>query len=355
MMKKNKGKLLLSSLLTLLPIPVGLLLWDKLPGQFATHWGADGQADGFMGKPMAIFLLPAILLVMQWVCLLTTAADKGNKHQSPKVFNMVIWIIPMLSVLCSGFIYAAALGWSFKVTALLSITMGLMFMLIGNYMPKCRLNRTIGIKLPWTLSNEENWNATHRFAGWVWMVGGAITLLCMFLPGMVGILVTLALVIVLAVIPMVYSWCYYKKQRKAGLAAVKSSPASKWGLLIGLVIFILAFWFTGSGRIETEFQETALCVETNRWEDLTVEYAAIDAVEYREEMVVSTRTNGFGGFRVMLGIFENEEFGTHARYTYNHSESCIIITAGERILVLSGKDSEATKAIYQELLTRTEG
>ncbi len=355
MIKKHKWKLLISSVLILLPILAGLLLWDKLPGQFATHWGADGQADGWASKPLAIFLLPVILLVMQWVCVLVTAADKGNKDQSPKVFGMVLWIMPLLSALSSGIIYGTALGWTFNMTALLSVTMGLLFIIIGNYMPKCRPNRTIGIKISWTLSNEENWNATHRFAGWVWTVGGAVTLLCMFLPGMVGIVVTLVLVILLAVIPVVYSYGYYRKQRKEGLPPAKPIPGSKWALLVGLVILALAFWFSGSGRIETDFQETALHIETNRWEDLTVEYDAIDAVEYRDEMVSSVRTNGFGGFRVMLGIFENEELGTHTRYTYNSSESCIVITAGARTLVLSGEDQEATRAIYDQLLRRMEG
>lgn len=354
MIKKHKGKLLISSLLILLPIVAGLLLWDKLPGQFATHWGADGQADGWAGKPLAVFLLPVLLLVLHWVAIFFTARDKGNQDQSPKVFGMALWSVPIISLLSFGVIYGIALGWTMNLTALVSITMGLMFMVIGNYLPKCRPNRTIGIRIAWTLNSEENWKATHRFAGWVWMVGGIVMLLCAFLPGMAGVIVTLALVVVLTLIPVIYSYCYYRRQRKAGLPPVKSSPTAKWTLLIGPVILGLCFWFACSGRIETEFRDTALHIETNRWEDLTVEYAAIDSVEYRDEMATGIRINGFGGFRVMLGLFENEEFGDYTRYTYTKSSSCIVITAGERTLVLSGENQETTRAIYDALMGRVE-
>lgn len=354
MLKNNKGKLIASSLLILLPIPVGLLLWDRLPEQFATHWGLDGQVDGWSGKPLAIFLLPVVLLVFHWVCVLITAADPGNKNQSRKAFGIVLWIVPVLSMLSTGIIYAVALGMQVNPATFLPIVLGLMFIILGNYMPKYRQNRTLGIKIAWTLHSEENWNATHRFAGWVWTIGGLVMMPCAFLPGMAGIIALLIVLVALVLLPVLYSYRYYRAQRKAGLPPVKSSPAAKWGPLVGPVILALALWFAGTGRIQTDFRETALHIETDRWEDLTVEYAVIDRVEYRQEKVSGHRTNGFGGFRVMLGLFENEEFGAYTRYTYNSSQDCVVIVAGERVLVLSGKDEASTRQIYDELLRRME-
>ena len=79
MILKNKKLLVLTSLLTLLPIPVGLLLWDRFPETIAIHFGITGQADGFASVPVAVFVPPLIMLAGQWLCILATSLDKGNK------------------------------------------------------------------------------------------------------------------------------------------------------------------------------------------------------------------------------------------------------------------------------------
>lgn len=79
--------------------------------------------------------------------------------------GLLFWMIPAVSILVSGITYAVALGWKFRLAGLLFAGLGLMFAAIGNYFPKCRPNRTVGIRISWTLGSEENWNATHRFAG----------------------------------------------------------------------------------------------------------------------------------------------------------------------------------------------
>ena len=87
--------------------------------------------------------------------------------------------------------------------------MGLLFIIIGNLLPKCRQSYTMGIKLPWTLNNEENWNKTHRFGGKVWVVGGVIIMATAF-AGSFWIL--LGMLIVMMALPTVYSYCLYRKQ-----------------------------------------------------------------------------------------------------------------------------------------------
>ena len=88
------------------------------------------------------------------------------------------------------------------------ILLGLIFIAIGNYLPKCKQNYTIGIKIPWTLASEENWNRTHRFAGWVWVGGGVV----MLLSGFLGIFwLTLVPAIIMAAVPLIYSYILHKK------------------------------------------------------------------------------------------------------------------------------------------------
>lgn len=354
MIKKNKWKLIVTSVIILLPILVGLILWDILPERLATHWGMNGQADGWSGRSLAVFLPPVSILILHWLCVLITAADPGNNKQSQKVFGVVLWIMPTLSVLVSALVYGTALGMTLSFGTFMPILLGLMFAVLGNYLPKCKPNRTIGIKVSWTLNNAENWNATHRFCGKVWLVGGLVMMVCGFLPGEAGIIGMTAVIFLLAVIPLLYSYRYYKKQRREGLAPIKSSPMTKWILLLVAAFLVLLFFFAFTGDIQVEYDDTSLRIETNRWDDLTVEYDAINSVEYRDQMIHGSRINGFGGFSVLLGTFENAEFGAFTRYTYTDCDACIILTVGEKVLVLSGKDEVATKAIYEAILDRME-
>ena len=190
MMKQYKKELIVSTLLALLPIAAGRLLWNRLPGQLAPHWGMSG-ADRWSGKAAAVFLRPLLLLAAHYLVLFLVFRDAKNRNQSKKVVGLLFWMIPAVSILVSGITYAVALGWKFRLAGLLYVGLGLMFAAIGNYLPKCRPNRTVGIRVSWTLGSEENWNATHRFAGKVWVIGGLIMVLAALLPEVPGIIVTI--------------------------------------------------------------------------------------------------------------------------------------------------------------------
>ncbi|MCH5188446.1 MAG: SdpI family protein [Oscillospiraceae bacterium] len=211
MIKKNKWKLLISSIVTLLPVIVGLIMWDSLPERMATHWGFTGAADGFSSRPFAVFALPLILLAGHWVCVIVTAADPKNKNQTQKAVSLVFWICPFVSLFSGAVIYAAAFGMNFSINILLPVVTGLIFIVIGNYLPKCKQNYTMGIKVAWTLENEENWNATHRFGGRVWVIGGVLLMLCAFLPNTVMYYVFIVLISLLGIIPVIYSYVYYRR------------------------------------------------------------------------------------------------------------------------------------------------
>lgn len=352
MIKKNLKALIISSVIILLPIIAGLLLWDQLPERFATHWGVDGQPDGWAGKPMAVFGIPLLMLVMQWVCALVTNADKRNHNQSAKAMNMVLWIIPAISIAAAAMIYGVAFGMEPNANMLLPILMGTMFLIVGNYLPKCKCNHTIGIKLVWTVYNEENWNATHRFGGKVWMGAGALILLCAFLPGNLPVIAFFLILLVAAVAPMVYSYLYYRKQRQAGLPEIKMPASSKWVTLVLIVLLTALFWWICSGSITVDYQDSCFVVDTDRFDDLTVAYDAVDSIEYREEMVSGSREWGFGSPTLLMGSFKNEEFGMYTRYTYAACDACVVLTSGEKVLVLNGADEAATKAIYEALKAR---
>ena len=167
MIKKNLPKLIITSIITLIPIIIGIILWDKMPEQVPVHWNINGEADGFATKTQAVFIMPLVLVAFHWICVLGTNLDPKKQNISDKVFTLVLWIIPVLSLLCNSFVYATALGHNVNVEVIMPLFMGALFVVIRNYLPKCKQSYTLGIKLPWTLNDEENWNKTHRLAGFL--------------------------------------------------------------------------------------------------------------------------------------------------------------------------------------------
>jgi len=208
MIKKYLKVLIIASAVILLPALAGVILWERLPAQMPTHWNAAGEIDGWSSKGFAVFGGPLLMLFFEWLCVIATNADPKRKVHSEKVMKLVLWIIPALSVVMHALIYGAALGKEVRVEIIMPILMGIIFVIIGNYLPKCRQNYTMGIKIPWTLHSEENWNRTHRMAGRLWVAGGIAILLTGFLGG-VGIFLGVVLVMVLA--PMIYSYVLHRK------------------------------------------------------------------------------------------------------------------------------------------------
>ena len=212
-MMKNKKQMFWASAVILLPLVIGVLLWDKLPDQIATHWGFNGKADGWSSKGSTVFGLPFFLLATHWFCMFFTGKDAKNKDQSNKVFHMILWLVPVLSLVVFGVIYGKALGLEVQIENMTFLFLGVLFIAVGNYLPKCKQNRTIGIKVKWALKNEENWNATHRLAGKMWVIGGIAFLLCVFLPPALAAITELCGILVLTVVPVLYSYLYYKKHQ----------------------------------------------------------------------------------------------------------------------------------------------
>ena len=207
MLRNNRGYILVTALVTALPMLVGIILWNRLPDTVATHFNSSGVADGWSGKGFAVFGLPLLLVGIHLFCTAVTAMDPRRRNIQKKLFHLVLWICPAISVFVMSGIYLYALGVPVDMTRLAGILVGLLFVIIGNYLPKCRQNYTIGIRIPWTLDDPENWNKTHRMAGWLWM-GAGVAILGLSLLGRMSFPVMLVLVLAVSAVPAVYSYLY---------------------------------------------------------------------------------------------------------------------------------------------------
>ena len=208
MKKGNKKQLFITTLCTLLPLVVGLLLWNDLPTSMPVHFNFAGEPNGFAPKTMVIFGLNLFLAVIHFVTLYFVMNDSKNDNIGNKMFSVVAWAIPFIGNITSYAIYAFALGYHINMTMIVAVLLGILFIVIGNYMTKNHQNYTVGIKLPWTLNSTENWNKTHRFASKLWIVCGFIAMIAGFL-GYIGLF--LASIILPAILPIIYSFVLYKQ------------------------------------------------------------------------------------------------------------------------------------------------
>ena len=210
--KKYKKTLILTAILTLLPMVIGFILWDKLPDQIATHFGSNGEPDGWSSKAVAVVVLPALLTAIHLACFFITFADPKKQRIDPKLFKLILWLCPMISWFGCGSTYAYALNMELNTTNIAMVLLGVLFIVIGNYLPKARQNYTVGIKLPWTLDDEENWNRTHRLAGKLWMVCGFLFVIVSFF-GLGTSWIAMLLATIMILVPTGYSFLYYLKNR----------------------------------------------------------------------------------------------------------------------------------------------
>lgn len=329
----------LTSLVILLPTLVGALCWRE-----------------FVWFPLG-------LLATHWLVLFFILRDHANAQQSARVIRLIFWIMPVTSLIggaVQALVRAGFDGYALIVTVFY-LAFGLMFLVLGNSMPKVRQNSTIGIKIKWTLENEQNWNATHRFSGRLWVVGGILCMTCALYPESdVALGIFNVEVLVLAFLPMIYSYRYYRRQLADG--DIAPSPVSRKGVaavaLFTVAICAFVGWSLFSGSMNVRFDADAVSIETRQWKDLTIPYADIDDIVYYDhdpsQNVDGARVNGFGNLRFSMGTFENTLYGRYTRYTHASCDAVIVLESNSDTIVLNAADESATRAIYEQLLENIE-
>ncbi len=357
-LRRYKWHILFSMLGSLLPVAIGLLLWDKLPDNMMTHFGLDGTGDGTSSKAFAVFGLPAIIAAINGISIIATVADPRQKDQSQKALGMVFWLMPIVSIMCCGMMYSLALGKTVGVELLTPALLALMFLICGNYLPKVKQNSTLGLKIKWTLCNEENWNLTHRFTGKVWVISGIVMLIAMLLPTKWMIGVMLLDILVIVILPLAYSYRIYKrhKQQELDYAVKPKTKGEKVIMWVSLAVVAVILIGTGvlmfTGDIAYQYGDKALKVEATHYGDLVLSYETIDAVELRQDFDYGLRSNGFGSARLAMGTFTNDEFGSYTLYAYGSCPSAVVIRSGENILVLNCETAEETQTLYETILEK---
>ena len=271
--------------------------------------------------------------------------------------DVMLWIIPIITLLYNGIARLVNMGADMEnlFMAVIYYGTGLLFMVIGNYLPKVKQNNTIGIRVVWSLMDEENWNATHRFSGKLWMASGILCMLCgLFGESMAALVVYSISIMAAAIISILYSYLFYKKKLATGegLKIQYNTKKSVIYLIIAISTIVFTIWTLFCGSIQVRCNDRDFNIEAKGWNDYTVEYSQIDSISYEENVLQNNngyRTNGLGNLKYAMGNFKNDIFGDYIRYTHASCHSYVVMNIDGKILVVNGENDAETKEIYQRI------
>lgn len=213
----TRTTVILAVILVAAGLLAGLLLWNQLPDQVASHWNANDQVDGYMPKFWGVFLMPLITVVMLLLFLVIPSIDplKANIAAFRPVFNLFIVYIIAFMVYLHGLTLAWSLGYQgFKMSTALLPFMGLLFILVGYMLRSAKRNFFIGIRTPWTLSSDRVWEKTHRLGAVLFMLCGAIAFAGSFFGGPIAFWLIMAPLMASSLFLVIYSYVLYQQESR---------------------------------------------------------------------------------------------------------------------------------------------
>lgn len=197
LLKMIKWKfLLITSLVCLLPILLGLSLWDKLPDTMAIHFNMYDEPDGFASKAFVVFGFPVLMVLLQFFCCVINDIN-SFKHGERKKFERVTkWIIPVMSIVLQSFTFAYSLGWNVEARKVAALLVGGIFIVIGNYLPKFDYIKNYDL-------SAEKARKINRFIGFESVIMGILYIISLFFPP-IATVICLLLMIPYAIIAVIY-------------------------------------------------------------------------------------------------------------------------------------------------------
>ncbi len=205
--------LIITSVICLLPIVLGVLLYDRLPALIPVHFNFAGDPDSWGPKVLVVVGLPVFLCLLNILCNVSTR-KYGGENQSMLV-KFCRWLCAIISIVIVPVILFKALGADIPIQSIAPVLVGIVFIIIGNYSPKTKLNPVVGVRIKWTLESEENWRRTHRFAGYLWMIGGFVMIVNAFLVyfylSYLWVAVFFGVIIAMIAAPIIYSYYLHRK------------------------------------------------------------------------------------------------------------------------------------------------
>lgn len=205
MMSTNNGQqrlrtLLMTTPVILLPMVYGVAVYHKLPLRMATHWGVGNQPNGYMTRPLAVFGLPLLMALLQLLILYTPR----GKQRAPRFERLVNWIIPVTTIVMYLTTIQYNLGTKLNIWRIAVLLIGIMFVLMGNYLPTVPQGYNRGWHPSTNLFRGQNWRKYTRIMAYVMVAGGIAMLLSLFFNGLVSMIVVFGIILLLIIGPVLF-------------------------------------------------------------------------------------------------------------------------------------------------------
>ncbi len=195
-----------------------IYFYQHFPEQVPVHWNINGEVDGYGSRANGAFVVPIMSLLMYLMFFFLPYIDpkKDRYAQFGKTYHVFKGILVAFTVLIYFFVSLNGLGADFPIGSIIPIMVGLLFVVIGNYLSKIKPNWFMGVRTPWTLSSEENWNKTHRLAAKIFVLGGVMMMGMPLYSNIIKIVVFVVIIIGLVFGTTGYSLYLYLKEKKNG-------------------------------------------------------------------------------------------------------------------------------------------
>jgi uncharacterized membrane protein len=192
--------------------------WPRLPERIPTHWNFFGEVNGWSGKTFGAFFAPGLATLLWLLLPLLRRIDPRSKNYER--FDETFFVLVNCIVLFMGIMHVlmlgSALGWPVDMSRAMFALIGVVFIVLGNFLPRIRSNWWMGVRTPWTLENERVWRETHRLAGWTFVAAGAVAIVAILLPAPVRGPVAFAGLMAGALIPVAWSYVLWRRYQREG-------------------------------------------------------------------------------------------------------------------------------------------
>ena len=196
------------------------IVWNQLPEKVALHSNLKGEIDRY-GDRSELVTMTAIMIAINALVYLIVVniyridPKKYAAENRERLQKIAISVVAFMSAILCVIIYSSMTGNMKFSSSLILAGVGVLFSIIGNYLPNLKPNYFAGLRLPWTLENPENWRKTHALAGKMWFIGGIIiAIVCILTPPVFAFSFFFSVMLIITIIPSVYSYKMYRRQKR---------------------------------------------------------------------------------------------------------------------------------------------
>jgi uncharacterized membrane protein len=205
----------LPPLIVIAAIIITAAVYPQIPERMPTHWNIRGEVDGLSNRLWGAWLIPLLLPVMWGIFRILPHIDprRANYAKFASTYEWIVALVLAFMLGMQGIVLAAATGHPLPMQRVIPFGVGVMFLIIGNLLPRARSNWFVGIRTPWTLSSELSWERTHRVGGFVIVLIGVAMIVTAFVAPVRGLVILPFVVFPVVLLLIAYSYIVWKQDK----------------------------------------------------------------------------------------------------------------------------------------------